>query len=121
QGVDARSVGHPLADAIPLVPARASSREALSISVHAPVLAVLPGSRLGEIRRMLPVFLEAATLVAREIPALQLLVPAANPQCRALIEQLLSRSPVPAPRSLPLDGHAHHAMIAAHLARLASG
>src|SRR5690606_30446010 len=59
-GVDARFVGHPLADAIPLEPDRGAARDALGIPFHAPVLAVLPGSRLGEIARMLPVFLEAA-------------------------------------------------------------
>ena len=120
-GVDARFVGHPLADAIPLEPDRGAARDALGIPFHAPVLALLPGSRLGEIARMLPVFLEAAALVAREVPALQLLIPAANPQCRALIEQIISRSPVPGPRSRLLDGQAQRAMIAADVVLLASG
>lgn len=120
-GVDARFVGHPLADAIPLEPDRGAAREALGIAFHAPVLAVLPGSRLGEIARMLPVFLDAAALVARELPDLKLLIPAANPACRALIERLLSESRVPGPESRLLDGQAQPAMIAADVVLLASG
>jgi lipid-A-disaccharide synthase len=120
-GVDARFVGHPLADAIPLEPDRAAARNALGLPFHDPVLALLPGSRLGEIERMLPVFLEAAALIAREIPDLQLLVPAANAGCRAAIERILADSPSPVPRCQLLDGHARQAMIAADVVLLASG
>ena len=120
-GVDAQFVGHPLADAIPLEPDRGGAREALGIAFHAPVLAVLPGSRLGEIERMLPAFLEAAALVARELPDLQLLIPAANPACRAAIRYALDSSPFPVPRVLLLDGQARQAMIAADVVLLASG
>jgi lipid-A-disaccharide synthase len=120
-GVDARFVGHPLADAIPLEPDRAAAREALGIAFHAPVLAVLPGSRLGEIARMLPVFLEAAARVAREVPGLTLVIPTASAGCRASVEAMLSGSPFPVPRSLLLDGQAQRAMIAADVVLLASG
>lgn len=120
-GVDARFVGHPLADAIALDPDRAGARESLGIAFHAPVLAVLPGSRLGEITRMLPVFLETAALVAREIPDLQLVIPAANAECRASIERLLSGSRVPGPEPRILDGQAQRAMIASDVVLLASG
>jgi lipid-A-disaccharide synthase len=120
-GVDARFVGHPLADAIALEPDRGGARAALGIPFHAPGLAVLPGSRLGEIERMLPAFLEAAALVARDVDDLQLLVPAANAECRAAIEGLLSRSPFPVPRPLLLDGRAQQAMVAADVVMLASG
>jgi lipid-A-disaccharide synthase len=120
-GVDARFVGHPLADAIALDPDRAAAREALGVPFHAPLLAVLPGSRLGEIERMLPVFLEAAALVARDIDGLQLAIPAANADCRTAIEGTISTSPFPVPRCLLLDGHAQQAMIAADVVLLASG
>ena len=120
-GVDAVFVGHPLADAIPLDPDRAGARAALGIAVHDPVLALLPGSRLGEIERMLPLFLEAATGVAAEFPELKALIPAANAQCRVAIEQSLSRSPVPDSRFVVLDGDAQRAMIASDVVLLASG
>jgi lipid-A-disaccharide synthase len=120
-GVDAVFVGHPLADAIALDPDRAAARAALGIAVHDPVLALLPGSRLGEIERMLPVFLEAAAGVAAEFPDLKVVVPAANPACRAAIEDAISRSPVPGSRPLLLDGDAQKAMIAGDVVLLASG
>jgi lipid-A-disaccharide synthase len=120
-GVDAVFVGHPLADAIPLDPDRAAARATLGVAVHDPVLALLPGSRLGEIERMLPVFLEAATGVAAEFPELKVLIPAANPACRAAIERLLGQAPVPGPQSLLLDGGAQKAMIASDVVLLASG
>ncbi len=120
-GVDARFVGHPMADAVALEPDRGEARAALGLPFHAPVLAVLPGSRLGEIERMLPAFLEAASLVARDVGDLQLLIPAANAGCRAAIEQALSRAPFPVPPARILDGQAQQAMIAADVVLLASG
>jgi lipid-A-disaccharide synthase len=117
-GVGAVFVGHPLADAIPLDPDRAAARAALDIAVHDPVLALLPGSRLGEIERMLPVFLEAATGVVAEFPELKVLVPAANAACRAAIERII----VDVPLALHvLDGDAQKAMIASDVVLLASG
>ncbi len=118
-GVDARFVGHPLADAIALDPDRAAARATLGVPFHAPLLAVLPGSRLGEIERMLPVFLEAAALVARQVPDLQLVIPAANDGCRVAIERLLSAAT--GPGALLLDGQAQAAMIAGDVVLLASG
>ena len=116
-GVDAVFIGHPLADAIPLQPDRATARIALGEPADAPVLALLPGSRLGEIARMLPIFLEATRLLAADVPGLRVLVPAANAECRAAIESLTGN--VPAIRVL--DGQAQAAMIASDVVLLASG
>ena len=91
-GVDARFVGHPLADAIALDPDRGAARGALGIAFHDPVLALLPGSRLGEIERMLPLFLDAAARVSRRISGLKVLVPAANAACRGAIEACINAS-----------------------------
>lgn len=120
-GVDAVFVGHPLADAIALQPDRDAARERLGLPPYAPTLALLPGSRRGEIRRMLPVFLEAAAQVRKAIPRLQLLVPAANANCRAAIEPLLQASAAAGRDCLLLDGQAQQAMVAADCVLLASG
>ena len=117
-GVDAVFVGHPLADAIPLDPDRAAARAAFGIAVHDPVLALLPGSRLGEIERMLPVFLESAVGVAAEFPELKVLVPAANTACREAIERIAVGVPI---ALQVLDGDAQKAMIAGDVVLLASG
>lgn len=119
--VDARFVGHPLADAIPMQPDRAGARTALSIDAGPPVLALLPGSRLGEIAKMLPVFLDAAELIAQRMPALQILLPAANAQCDAAIRAQLEPRAALAARVRVLDGDAQRAMIASDVVLLASG
>ena len=116
-GVDAVFVGHPLADAIPLQPDRDAARAALGEAPDAPILALLPGSRLGEIQRMLPTFLAAARLLQADVPALRVLVPAANAQCRAAIESIIGNSPM----LRVLDGQAQAAMIASDVVLLASG
>ncbi len=119
--VDARFVGHPLADAIPLEPDRRAARHGLAIPEHGPVLALLPGSRLSEIAKMLPVFLDAADLIAQRIPSLLILLPAANPQCDAAIREQLLLQPQLAARVRVLDGDAQRAMIASDVVLLASG
>ncbi len=118
-GIDARFVGHPLADAMPLEPDRDGARARLGVAADRTVLAVLPGSRLGEIERLWPDFLEAARLVAGRLPGMQVLVPAANPACRAAIERILAAAPLAGVRVL--DGEAHPAMTAADVVLLASG
>jgi lipid-A-disaccharide synthase len=119
-GVDACFVGHPLADAFALEPDRAAARAALGLPQEAPVLALLPGSRLGEIARLGADFLAAAQLLARDIPDLRVVAPMANEKCRAAFAALS-----PQPSALPFlvltDGQAHEAMIAADAVLLASG
>ncbi|TCT26092.1 lipid-A-disaccharide synthase [Thermomonas haemolytica] len=116
-GIDAAFIGHPLADAIPLQPDRAGARAALGEPADAPILALLPGSRLGEIRRMLPDFAAAARLLAHDVPGLRVLVPAANAHCRAAIDALLRDAPL----FRVIDGQAQRSMIASDVVLLASG
>lgn len=118
-GVDARFVGHPLADRFPLVPDRDVARHELGLDPVAPVLAVLPGSRLSEIHRLGALFIAAAQGVAARMPRLQVVVPAANPRCRDALEKLLPDSSATPIRLI--DGHAHRAMVAADVVLLASG
>ena len=118
-GIDAHFVGHPLADALPLEPDRNAARALLGLDPEAKVLAVMPGSRLGEIQRLAPVFLDAAARVGKELPGLQVVVPAANAACRALLDALVADSPMPGARVI--DRQAQAAMIASDAVLLASG
>ncbi len=118
-GIDARFVGHPLADVFELHPDSGAARRALGLPADVPVLALLPGSRLGEIRRLLPTFLEAAKLLAARMPGLEVLIPAANDACRSAIEGGLAEVSLRNVRLLP--GQAHQAMIASDVVLLASG
>jgi lipid-A-disaccharide synthase len=123
--VDARFVGHPLADRFDLEPDRLGARRALGLDDTAPVLAVLPGSRRGEIERLGAIFLDAAARVAARVPGLRVLVPAAHAACAAQLQALLAaRGPDAgfAPGALRLlDGDAHAAMLASDAVLLASG
>jgi lipid-A-disaccharide synthase len=120
-GVDARFVGHPLADRFALVADRAAARGALALPDGVPVLALLPGSRLSELSRLGEVFLAAAARVAAELPGLRVVIPAANTQVQARLTVLLAHSPLAAHAPLVLDGRAHEAMLAADVVLLASG
>ncbi|MCX7555794.1 lipid-A-disaccharide synthase [Xanthomonadaceae bacterium JHOS43] len=119
-GVDARFVGHPLADAMPLQPDREGARAALGIAPAGPLLAMLPGSRMGEIRRLLPVFLAALPIIAARFPDLAVVLPAANAACHREIEEQLARQQIPLKVHVT-DGHAGQAMIASDVVLLASG
>ncbi|HEV7489833.1 MAG TPA: lipid-A-disaccharide synthase [Rhodanobacteraceae bacterium] len=144
-GVNAVFVGHPLADTFALDPVQAPARAALDVPDDVPVLALLPGSRLGEIRRLAADFIGAARRLQAQLPNLRVLAPMANAACRLVFEAELKKAgfgirdsgfetagtPNDTPASNPesrmpnpvtlLDGHAHDAMIAADAVLLASG
>jgi lipid-A-disaccharide synthase len=73
-GIDATFVGHPLLDRAREVPDRAESRRRLGIPAGAEVLALFPGSRAGEIRRLLNDFLAVARELERRRPGLHVVV-----------------------------------------------
>ncbi|MDF3982237.1 lipid-A-disaccharide synthase [Luteibacter sp. PPL201] len=118
-GVDARFVGHPLADRFPMVSDRAAARDALGLPHATPVLAVLPGSRPSEIERVGAIFIDAARRIATERPDVRIVVPSANERVHARLNELLAGFPGTPPQLV--DGRAHEAMLAADAVLLASG
>ena len=118
-GIPAKFVGHPLADAFADHPDMGAARNALGVAADAPILAMLPGSRLGEVRRLLPTFISAANLLAARLPGLQVLLPAANDECRRLIDGLLETNLLT--NLHVVEGRAHEVMVAANVVLLASG
>ncbi len=118
-GVDARFVGHPLANRFAMEPDQSAAREKFGLSGEMPVLAILPGSRLGEISRLGAIFIEAVRLLRNEIPELHALAPMANAACRDAFEAMLDNAGRGSIRVI--DGDAHAAMIAADAVLLASG
>jgi lipid-A-disaccharide synthase len=118
-GVPVRFIGHPLADELPENVDRAAARRELAIESGDAVLALLPGSRGGEVRLLAPLFLAAARELQDRKPGLRLLLPAANAARRAEIETLMDDYPG---LSLTLlDGQSREAMAAADAVLLASG
>lgn len=119
-GVDARFVGHPLADRFALVSDRNAAREILQLPSDAPVLALLPGSRPSELARMGTTFIDAARRLVQAMPGLRVVIPAANPQVLESLRGLLAKVP-PNEQLMLYDGHAHEAMLASDVVLLASG
>jgi lipid-A-disaccharide synthase len=118
-GVDAAYVGHPLADAIPLQPPREAARAALGLPAEAPVLALLPGSRRGEIVNIAPAFLQAAKILHRRRPELRFVlpvVPAVEPLLRPLVAQHAGATPIQL-----VTGRSHEALAACDVTLIASG
>lgn len=114
-------VGHPLADEMPLVNDRGATRSALGLSVDVPLLAILPGSRVNEIRFLGATFLEAAERLCERVDDLQLVIPAASAQRREELTTLLADYPQLIQRVHVLDGQSREAMIASDAVLLASG
>ncbi len=95
-GVDVTFVGHPLLDALAAVPSRERCREALGVPGGATVLGLLPGSRAAEIRRHLPLLLEAAGKVRAEESGIAVLVGLGDTADRAAAEALVAAAGFPA-------------------------
>ncbi|MFV3387251.1 lipid-A-disaccharide synthase [Pseudomonas sp. NY15364] len=116
--VPVRFVGHPLADAIPQQADRAAAREALDLPQDGPVVALMPGSRGGEVARLGELFLDAAIRLRSLRPGVRFLLPCATPERREQLEQML------AGRDLPLtllNGRSHEALAACDAVLIASG
>jgi lipid-A-disaccharide synthase len=112
-------VGHPLADEIPLHTDKGPARAALGLPPTAKVLALLPGSRGGEVRLLAPLFLEAARQLSERDPAIHVVLPAASEARMTQIHAALAGFP-----ELPvtvLEGQSRQAMAAADAILLASG
>ncbi|SFH82692.1 lipid-A-disaccharide synthase [Pseudomonas guineae] len=116
--VPVRFVGHPLADTIPQQADRAAAREALSLAHDQPVVALMPGSRGGEVSRLGSLFLDAAVRLRALRPGIQFVLPCSSPERRAQLEQMLVG------RDLPLtllNGRSHEALAACDAVLIASG
>ncbi len=88
-GIDAVCVGHPLMDELQQLPAADELRAAMGLPPNKTVLAVLPGSREGEVRQLMPVFAEAMQLLQARHTDLHFVIPAANAERYQQIESVL--------------------------------
>lgn len=119
RGLAAEFVGHPLADRLPRDPDRAAARSALGLPASGEVVAILPGSRRGEVMRLAADFVGAAGELARRRPGIRFLAPMANASARAIFETALAAAPDVA--VTVLDGQSAVALTAADAVLVASG
>lgn len=119
-GIQAEFVGHPLADEITWDGDRDVARKQLALSQTKPLLAILPGSREGEIHRLLPDFLQAAQLLHSTHPELQFAIPAVHEKAQQLIESLKQQYAANVPITV-IQGQSRTLMQASDYILLASG
>lgn len=118
-GVKAVCVGHTLADQIDLETNTLLARGELQLQQLDPVVALLPGSREGEVSRLAGLFLDAAQLVQQKIPNVQFLLPAVNDERFLQLEKICEKYP---DLNLSLiHGRSRDAMAASDAVLMASG
>jgi lipid-A-disaccharide synthase len=119
-GVKAVFVGHPLADQIPLEVDRTAARRELGMDEAATVVALLPGSRMGEVERLGGDFAAAAAWISGRRPDIRFVAPMATPRVRAAFERQVAVLANSSSVAL-LDGRAQVALAAADGVIVASG
>jgi lipid-A-disaccharide synthase len=120
-GVPVTFVGHPLADMLPANPDRDAAREQLRLPREQTIVALMPGSRVGEVRQLATLYVDAACAIAARRPDIVFLVPLVNRATRELFEAALSQAATSELNVQLLFGHAHDALTAADVALIASG
>ncbi|MEM7440351.1 MAG: lipid-A-disaccharide synthase [Pseudomonadota bacterium] len=121
-GMSCDFVGHPLvAEPVPTATDVATLRADLNLG-DAPVMALLPGSRAGEIKRLLPIYEAVAKRVVDRRPDLRFCVPMAGAVADDLFERLSMWSvPVATldPRGMAVEVSEHRKRTAFHMADVA--
>jgi len=123
KGFEAKFIGHPLVDICADEVARLKTEglriEGVQLAKDCRLVALLPGSRKGEIERILPRQLAAARLLNARVPNLAFVIPAASPRARRQIEAELARTPLA--NAMVVSGQARAILRAAEVAAVASG
>lgn len=119
-GVPARYVGHPLADQIPLEVSALEARQALGLPAAGEVIALLPGSRVSEVRALAATFLQTARWCAARRPGLRFAVPLVNASLRGIFEAIQAQEAPDLPVTL-VDGRGREVIAAADCVLTASG
>ena len=119
-GIRAEFVGHPLADAIPEHVDRELARRTLGLEAQASVVALLPGSRRGEVARLAADFAATARWLAAQRPNLKFIAPMASAATRQIFSRVLKRD-APNLEVQLLEGQATLALSAANVVLVASG
>lgn len=119
QPVRAEFIGHPLADRIPLQSQRADARRQLGLAEHELVVAVLPGSREGELRRLGADFAAATVLLQQRLGRpLRFLAPMVSPALAGAFDSQLRAAGADVRL---LEGRADQVLAAADAGLIASG
>lgn len=114
-------VGHPLADQIGFVDTKKQTRTELGIDESAQVVALMPGSRSGEINRLAPIFFGAAIKSLQKNPKLQFLIPCSSADNKRLVDDLMRQAGLLSGEQFTVLDDSRKAMSAADFVVMASG
>lgn len=118
--VAASCVGHTLADQVPERVDKPSARKALNLAEQGTLIAMLPGSRAGEIKRLGSLFVATAAWLLERQPELNFAVPCNNARNKAAMQEHINEAGLQQ-RIRLIDGRSREVMAAADAILLASG
>ncbi|ALG66780.1 lipid-A-disaccharide synthase [Beggiatoa leptomitoformis] len=118
--VNVQFVGHPLADEMPLKVNQQAAREWLKLPKASAYIALLPGSRQGEVQKLGTIFLQTAQWLQQYYPDLHFILPIANAHLQQLVMTQITQT-APHLSITLIDGNAREAMAAADVVLTASG
>jgi lipid-A-disaccharide synthase len=119
--IQATFVGHPLAEMIPLYSNKKKAQDKLKIIKATKVIALLPGSRQGEVTWHAQLLIDSATEISKRIRDVKFLVPLPTRETYDIFSKTLFKNTHAELDIQLLVGHASDAINAADLVIVASG
>ena len=119
--IQATFVGHPLAEMIPLYPNKKKAQNKLKIIKATKIIALLPGSRQGEVKWHAQLLIDSATEISKKIRDVKFLVPLPTRETYDIFSKTLFKNTHAELDIQLLIGHASDAINAADLVIVASG
>ncbi|HEY1042692.1 MAG TPA: lipid-A-disaccharide synthase [Telluria sp.] len=120
-GVPVTYIGHPLAEMIPMEPDQSAARHTLGLPQGEKVVAILPGSRMGELKYLVEPFVKAARLLWQRDRSLRFVAPMAGERQRAFFLELVAKHGLQDVPVELVDGQSHAVIAASDAVLAASG
>jgi len=117
-GANVTFVGSSLLERVRVPGTQEELRDTLGVKKGSKLIALLPGSRFSEIRRLLPVILGAASILKGRVPEIEFVMPVAAPYLKLEIETQVKRSGLPIKIT---DGDAYEVLKASDISIICSG
>ena len=118
EGFAVNYVGHPLLDMVKLNYSKQQSRKKFGLAENKITIGILPGSRLSEVRKLMPELLRAAEIIAQRMSDIQFVLPLADPLEETAVAEFISESNV---KVKVITGHTYDVIYCTDLALVASG
>lgn len=117
-GLEAHFVGHPLMDQEVLMSDPEDAVKRFGLEKKTPIIGLLPGSRPGEVAKLLPDLLDAAVIILREMPDAGFILPLAPGLDRGLVDTLIGSRKI---QVTVVEGAFHEVVNVVDLALVVSG